>query len=68
MDTQEPLAETIVSPEPIMEEEVTQGKEGEANIHEHAVQTIVTQEPTMEIEAYLGKNDIQKFVDKTDVT
>lgn len=51
-----------------METEVSQGKEGEVDIHEHVVDIVVTQESTVETEAYIGKNDIQKFVDDTVVT
>ena len=63
MDTRKPFADTIVSPEPIVDEEVSQGKEGEANIHEPTADTAVIQEPAVEKEAYPRKNNIQKCVD-----
>lgn len=56
------------SPEVVVEEEVIQGKEGEANIHEPAVDTAITQEPIVEIEAYPRKTDIQESVNNTIVT
>lgn len=68
MDTHEPLANTVVSTEPTVEEEVSQGQEGKDNIHEPTVNTATTQEPIVKTKADPKKNDLQNSVDNTATT
>lgn len=68
MDTQEPLADTNFSLEPVVEEEITQEEEEMDNIHEPIVNTIVTQEPAVDTKVGPWKNDEHMHVDITVAT
>lgn len=68
VDTQEPLVDTSVTKEPIVEIESNQGEKEEVHIHEPAFDTAVTQELAVETKAYQGKNDTQEPLNDTAIT
>lgn len=57
------MANTVVSLEPTMQEEVIQDKEETDNVDELMANKTARQEPTVKTKADLEKNNVRKLVD-----